>query len=64
MFNFCCVNWMKFSANSHKAIMKTMESVVEAMGRNGATAPLYKVGGDADDPLVTSGRVQRVESRA
>ena len=51
------------TANSHKAIMKTMESVVEAMGRNGATAPLYKVGGDADDPLVTSGRVQRIESR-
>ncbi len=49
------------TANSHKAIMKTMESVIDAMGRNGATAPLYKVGGDVDDPLVADGLVKSIE---
>jgi uncharacterized protein len=51
------------TANSHKAIMKTMESVVEAMGRHGVTAPLYKVGGDVDDPLVIAGRVKSIQPR-
>jgi predicted RecB family nuclease len=50
------------TANSHKVILNLMRAVVSAAGAAGVPGRLYKVGDHDDDPLVTQGIVQELES--
>ena len=51
------------TAQSHKVILHLMDAVVDAMAREGVTAPLYKVVGRDDDPLPEGGPILGIASR-
>ena len=52
------------TANSHKAILNIMHSVVEAMSTTKVGAKLFKAGEDCDDPLIQNGTIIKIESKA
>ncbi len=50
------------TAQSHKVILKLMDTVIEAMAREGVTARLCKVTGKDESPLPDGGPIEAVES--
>ena len=46
------------TANSHKVILNILRAVHEAMQEHGQSFPLVKHGGERDDPLIVSGKIQ------
>ena len=51
------------TAQSHKVILNLMDAVVEALGREGRSASLYKVVGQDEDPLPDGSVIRRVKSK-
>jgi uncharacterized protein len=51
------------TSQSHKVILNLMKAVIEALGREGTTAPLYKVLGSDEDPLPPGGPIHGIESK-
>lgn len=48
------------TGQSHKVILNALGAVAKALGRNGMTADLYKVGDHEDDPLIAQGIVRKL----
>jgi len=46
------------TATSHKAILNLLRAVTEALEERDIKVPVYKAGGDPDDPLFAAGKVQ------
>src|SRR4051794_20297679 len=51
------------TAQSHKIILNLMDAVLEAMGREGVSAPVYKVTGSDEDPLPQGSPIRLIESK-
>jgi uncharacterized protein len=51
------------TAQSHKVILNLMDAVVEALEREGVTAPLYKVVGQDEDPLPQGSVIRALKSK-
>ena len=51
------------TAQSHKVILNLMDDVLEAMARQGVSAPVYKVTGSDEEPLPQGSPIQPIESR-
>jgi DNA polymerase III delta prime subunit len=51
------------TAHSHKVILNLMDAVVEALSREGISAPLYKVVGQDEDPLPEGSPIRTVKSK-
>jgi predicted RecB family nuclease len=51
------------TAHSHKVILNLMDAVVQALSREGISAPLYKVVGQDEDPLPDESPIQAVKSK-
>ncbi len=45
------------TATSHKAILNLLRAVTEALEEQKLTVPVYKAGGDTDDPVFAEGKV-------
>jgi predicted RecB family nuclease len=51
------------TAQSHKVIFNLMDDVLEAMDREGVSAPVYKVTGSDEDPLPRGSPIRLIESK-
>jgi predicted RecB family nuclease len=50
------------TAQSHKVILNLVDDVLEAMARQGVSAPVYKVTGSDEEPLPQGSPIQPIES--
>lgn len=48
------------TANSHKAVLNLLHAVHKALPAECEDVPLYKVGGEVDDPLIQNGDIQHI----